>query len=791
MSIDKENIIEQDAATLYRDDMVKYLIIINRRRAFPDVIDGFKPIQRRLIYDMFKQGATSFKNRIKSSAIVGDTMKNFSGHGDSGTYGALEPMASWYKVKMPLIATKGNWGSIMGDGPAAARYTEAGLTDFCFENVIGELRDSKGVVDWVDNYSRTTYEPEFLPVRLPLLLINGSFGIGVGIATNIPTHNLVEVCEETRKLIKNPNHSPYLVPDCCQPCKILGDEKTFKQICRTGTGKYRVRGNVTTGEQKGHPMIYIHSLPDGVSTSKVIDKLNDIVAAKQLPMIQDIFDASTSNVDIRIKLRKGSDPNYVIQVLYTKTDVETPVSVNFQVVQGVNPKRMGYKEYLNSFIQQRATTKFRLYCNKLKDSTTRWNQLTAYIKIMESGKLDQLVKMIRKNKSISTDELTEFLIKKIKVNDLQAKFILDTNIARLSEGYYKKYKNELKELVPMMEYYRSVVEGNGSAILKEIDHELLEIEKKYGTPRLCTIMRSSDDTNIPKGTFKVIITKKNMIRKIPDADKLNVIRGDDPKFVIRGDNRESILLFDNKGKVFKLPIHKIPVTDKSAMGTDVRILCKNLTANIIAVYYEPTIKKIVDGKRKHFLTIVTRYNTIKNVDLNDFVNVSPSGLMYSKIKDMDEVTGLGIVPGDLDIIIYSKQKALRTSMKQLPIFKRSATGNKAMNTNSEVEGVGVVYPDTEHIVVITEKGRINKFAASGLSAHRRGGAGMNVIKLKPGDSIRSIFGATDRDEIRIVTTDGVIEIPVADIKLRTSVAPGDQIPKFKGTIIRCDLMAKK
>lgn len=791
-----ETIKELEAGTSYRDDMVKYLIIVNRRRAFPEIKDGLKPVQRRVIYDMFWQGAISYNKRIKSASITGHTSGKLHPHGDIGIYPVLEPLANWYSCKMPLIAPHGNWGSLAGDKPAAARYTEAGLSDFGYDCIIGELKDNQNVVDWVSNFDLTCKEPEYLPVKVPLLLINGTFGIGVGVNSNIPPHNLVEVLEATRALIRNPNANITLVPDHCQPCKVIGTKKDFDNICKYGSGKYKVRGQINTEmvkinkkDKEDHPALRIVSLPDNVTTSSVMEKLDAMMLAKQLPMIHDIRDSSNYNgVNILIVLKKGSDPNYVKEILYAKAVVQVSVSVNFQVVDGVEPKRVGYKEYLLSFIENRRMTKFRLYCNKLKVAKTRWHQLTAYIRLIESGKIDNVIAMIKKQTNIDDTYLIEYLIKNIKVTDLQAKFILNTDIRRLSIGYLKKYKEEFNKIEAEMPKYVEAITGDKSIILNEIDQELAEIEKKYGSPRLCKITSASDENNIPKGIFKIVISKRNYIRKIPDTDKVGVVRGDDPKFILRVDNTENILIFDNKGKVFKLPVNKIPVTDKMAAGTDIRVLIKNLTSDVIAVYYEPMLKQIVESKHKHYITVVTKFNAIKKLDMEDFLNVSPSGLLYSKLVDPDEVSGIAIVPAELDIVVYSQQKALRTSLKNIPLLKRNSIGNKAMNTNNEIEGLSVIYPKTNFIVVVTKKGKINKFAISGFGAHDRAKSGINVIKLSPGDEIKAIFGANDTDKIKIITSLNVIEVPVSDIKLRTSVAAGDSISLKGSNIVRCDLI---
>ena len=381
-----ERITESSCKEQYISDMVKYSIIVNRRRAIPSVQDGLKQVQRKIIFDMYDIGATSYEKRKKSAKVVGDTLGNWYGHGDQALYGSIEPLTNWWKCKVPLIAGHGNFGNLCGDGPAAMRYTEAGLSEFGYECVIGELAEAKYVVDWVDNFDGTRKEPEYLPAKLPVLMVNGAFGIGVGITTNIPTHNLTEVLEATRALIKNPKADICLIPDHCQPLLIFDTD--WKKINKLGYGSYTVRGIVERGEEKGYPVLYIKSLPDNVPTTNIMDKLYDMVENKQLPMVKDIIDFSGKTVDIHIILKKGADINYVEEILYNKTQVQCSTTVNFEVVDGVNHMRMSYKDYLLKFIEFRETTKFRLYCNKLKVAKTRWPQLTAYIKLIESGKKD-------------------------------------------------------------------------------------------------------------------------------------------------------------------------------------------------------------------------------------------------------------------------------------------------------------------------------------------------------------------------------------------------------------------
>ena len=784
-----ERILEKSTKKAYEDDMVKYSIIVNRRRAFPETRDSLKIGQRRTLFDLYKQGATAV-HRIKVAAVTGDTTKLFHPHGTSSVYTCLVSLQNWYKCKVPLIIGQGNWGTIMGDGAAAERYIEAGLSDFALECVIGEIKDSKGIVDWVDNYTRTTQEPEYLPVKVPLLLINGSFGIGVGMAVNIPPHNLVEVLSETRKVLKNPNHQVFLIPDHCQPCHLINTN--WKEICNTGRGTYKVRGHIDITEEKGYPTIHIRSIPDNIYSDNITDKLEAMVLDKQLPMVKDINDQSISSkkiVDIVVTLKKGADPNYVKEVIYAKTAVQSSVSVNFEAVDGVDPVRYNYSSYIRAFLDMRMMTKFRLYCNKLSDNMTRTHQLIAYIKIIESGEIDNIIKMIKKQVTINEDELIEFLIKKIGVTDLQAKFILATDIKRLSKGYLQKYKDELATLEKDQVLLRAAITDDGTIIRNDIDKELSDIMKKYGSPRLCDVI-DGNDQNIPKGIFKLVVTERNYIRKIPDNDKVGIVKKDNPKFILRVDNTENVLLFDNKGKVFKLPVSKVPVTDRNSAGIDIRLLSKNLTADIISVFYEPMIKNIAESSRKHYFTVVTKENVIKKMDMEDFLSVNLSGLMYTKLKDTDEVVGIVLAPSDLDIVIYSNQKALRTPLKQIPLVKRNASGSKAMNTTSPIEGISVIYPNDDYVVVITENGRMNKFQITGLGQHDRAKAGNNVIKLDANDNIKSIFSVSDKNKIRVVTSEGPIEVPVESIKCKSAIAAGDKVINTKScNIIRCDVIS--
>ena len=786
-----ERIIERSAEEMYIQDQAKYSIVVNRRRAIPAVQDGLKVVQRRVVYGAYKRHLTKPSAHAKSARLVGDVMGELHPHGDSSIYEAIVTLASWYKVKYPIFYAYGNWGNVSGAGAASMRYTETSLTEFGNDVIIDELAQSNNIVNWLDNYTRDSKEPEYLPAKLPMLLINGAFAIGVGMAMSMPPFNLGEIVDSIIKLINNPNSKVELIPDLPQSCELICDN--WKTINDTGSGSFKVRGKIVTEQdKKGNYTLRIISLPDQVNTTTVYDKIMAMIADKQLPMIKDVFNSlKDKKPDIIIKLRPGADPGYVKQVIYAKTPVQQSVNVNFEAVSpnGIDLKRYSFKEYLLEFIDQRMNTKFRLYCNKLQQVMTRHLQVDAFVKVLQSKEFDKIMGMIRKYNGTDVDPIIEYMIKTCNISDIQAKFILTRTLPQLSKGHLKGYIEERKELQQKIDLYMSYVTDDGTNIKNIIIEELKELKKKYNTPRLCQVISTAHENDIPKGTFKVVVTERNYIRKIPDVDKVGIVRKDNPKFILRVDNTQNILLFDNKGRVFNLPVHKIPITDKSGPGTDIRTIIKNATADIISVFYEPIFKKISESGNKHYLTVLTKSNIIKKLDIEDFLNVSPSGLIYSKIKPEDEVVGVSLIPHNLDIAICSGKKVLRCKLKDIPLYKRNAAGSKAMGTDSPLNGMSPLYPDSTDIVVVTKNGKFNRFNIALLNCLQRGRKGSTVIKLDSTDEIIAVFGVNETDKIRLLTSEGVEEVLVSDIKVKSSIAAGTKMIQNKSAVIvRADVV---
>lgn len=794
-----ERIIDKNMYDQYVEDMRRYGIYVILRRAVADYRDGLKPVQRRILYTMYNDIKCT-NSTVKSARIVGDVLGKYHPHGDSSAYGAMEPMANWYKVNCPSIYGQGNWGTIQGDKPAAMRYTEAKLSQFGIDCVIGDLQESYNVVDWSETYDNKNMEPDFLPVRVPLLLINGTFGIAFGIKCYIPPHNINEVIDATIELIDNPSANPILIPEQNQRCEIINTD--FKSICNTGHGTFKVRGIIECKEMdyknKGkRQALIIKSLPDNVDLYTITDKLNKLVESKKLIQIEDVRD--DSYVDKRteqdvleyvIFLKKGADPNYVKECMYKYTALQSSYTVNFEVLVENKCTRLSYKDYINTFIEFRKLTKFRLYQNLLQQVETKLHEKDAYIKVLESGEIDKIIDMIKKQKSVDDTYIMEYLIKKLDITDLQAKFIINANLKKLSIGYLDKYKQEASELVTKINTYTELL-VNEKALTDIIKQELITYKNKYGKPRLCKVVSSAKETSIPAGEFKIVITENNYIKKVQVNEIVSSYKGDNPKHILKVDNRESLLLFDDRGKVFKLPVYIIPFTDKNSLGIDVRSLCKNLTSNIKTVIYEPVLNTIKGKKYKFFVCILTKLGNIKKIDIEDLLSVPNSGIIYMKLDNNDYIVSVNIVPDKSDIIIFSNNKALRINIDEVPHQRRNTKGMKSMSSDV-VDGLSVINSDSTDVVVLTNNGKINRFSILALPLSNRNRAGSKVIKLSGDDYIRDIYAVNIYDSIAIFTTGDKAVIPVSELPEGSSISAGKKFISTKNTpIIRTTIVKGK
>ena len=786
----KDNITQIDARKSYMENMTRYSLYILYDRYVPDIRDGLKPVQRRILYAMWNDiKCVSISTKRKSANTVGTVIAKYHSHSDSSVYGAMKPLTNWFEIKEPLLTYDSNSGSLQGGPQAAMRYTESYLSKFAMDCVIGDLVESRQAVDWQNTFDNHTIEPESLPVKIPLLLVNGTFGIAIGHKIEVPHHSLNDVIDATIAVMHDPKAKVVLIPDPCQRCEIIDTD--WKKISNSGFGYFTERGIIETthDNKKGIDTLHIKSVPDLIFSDAVVEKIEKLIKENKLVQISDIQDHSTEDeLDIRLILKKGSDPNYVKQVLYSNTSLEDTKRVNMEVIDGIDIKRVSYKAYIAYFLEYRRSVKFRMYNFRIQKAETRLHQIDTYIKILESGDVENIVHMIRNQSSMEESYLVSWLMKKLKITDLQAKFVLHTEIGRLSKGHLNKYKAEQKELQKAVTGYINIV-THDELIDKEIEAELLDIKARYGRPRRSILISKSEADNIPGGTVKVVVTENNFIKKLQLNDPITSFKGDQPKCVCTGDNSKDILLFDQMGKVFRLPISKIPFTDKHSPGLDVRMILKKLTSNIISMMYLPIIEEL-DGKTsKYFLVTVTKQRLIKRMDLADIINTTPSGIIYSKLNAGDMVCDILIAGMKSDIVVYTKSKALRIPLAEVPYQKRTTLGNLVMKANDTIDGISVITSTTKDVVVVTANGRFNRIDQDALPRSQRNKAGSRVIKLGKGDYIMNIFSCHGDDKmLRVIRPDEVVMINVSDIPIGSSVSTGAKL--CKNGIIKVELINK-
>ena len=791
-----EKIILKNVSDAYVDDMVRYSIETNRRRAFPDYKDGLKLVQRRTLYAMAFQ-LPCVDKLVKTAQVVGKVMGELHPHGDSSIADVAMNLSRWWDNYIPLIYSESNIGSMQGDKSAHMRYTEVMLSKFAVDVIFKEMKETPNIVDWTSTFTGDGVEPEYLPVKVPLLLINGVHGIGTGKATSIPSHNINEVIDATVKLIDNPNAQVVLIPDQCMACEII--DTNWKRISNSGNGSFTVRGVVTIevadkGKANEHYMLVVRSVPDGATLDDGKDtgihyQINKLVADGKLPQVVDLVeDSHDKDLRYQIHLKKGADPNYVRDFLYKTTNLQKPQNVNFEVLNGIEPMtRMSYKSYLQAFIEQRKITKYRYYCLKLQKARTKLHEKEICIMLIKSGKVNEINKKIQKSKSKNDQELIDWLIGLFKITDLQAKFILNYPFKNLAPFHLKQYEEEAKKYKEIdNECMNKIL--HPELILQEIKDELLEIKQEYGFPRKSRVISEAEIFDIPQGTFNIVITENSYIKKLPVNESIGAYKGDKPVLITKAENTSDIIFMTSQGRGFKYPVHKIPITEKNSLGIDVRILIKGISSEIVSMFDAEVIKSLANLRQKHYAILVTKGNYIKKLDLNDILISTQSGVIMTKLNPGDSVKDVIISSNKNDIVIYSKKKALRCKMESVPNYKRNTLGVYAMKTDEEIDGISVINPKATDIVVVTESGRINKFDISGLPLADRYTSGNRVIKLGKTDSIVSIFSTTDNNHIRVVTKNTIHDILVKDIPRTSSISPGTKLIPIKGDlIVKCVL----
>lgn len=778
------------------NSFLRYSMSVLIDRALPDVRDGLKPVNRRILYAMEKNGWKAPHATVKSARIVGEVMGKYHPHGDSSIYDAMVNLAQSWKMRYTLVEGQGNFGSMDGDEPAASRYTEARM-DKVGSELLADI--DKNTVDFRDNFDGTEKEPVVLPSALPNILLNGQMGIAVGMATNIPPHNLREVVDATVAQIDNPDITldelmQYVKgPDFPTGAEVYGGEP-MRRAYETGRGSVTIRAVANIEERKnGRFNIVITEVPYGMSKEGFVDKVRELVLAKKLDHIADARDESArGKIRIVVELKKDAFPKKILNQLYKMTGLQTTFHYNvLALVDGIQPKVMGLKEILAEFIKHRQKvirrrTEFDL--NKAKERA----HILEGLKIALDH-IDEVIKTIRE----SYDDADKRLMERFGLSEVQAAAILAMQLRRLQGLERDKIENELNELHELIKKLEAIL-ADENEVLRVVKEELIAARDKFGDDRRSKIINHElgkfvEEDLIPDEESVVLLTAQGYVKRVLQSDFKKQNRGgkgrrgmttkeeDVIDTIITANSHDFLLFFTSQGRVFRIKAYEIPQSSLIAKGTAaVNLLSMHPDEKITAV-----IKQGSEAGENGFLFMATTKGTIKKTALKDYENIRTNGLITIKLDDGDELRWVRGTTGENDIIIStSAGQAVRFNEKEVRPMGRAARGVRGvrLRPNDTVVGMDVVSdPDNQKLIVMATKGYGKMTAATNFPPHKRGGVGVKVAavtaKTGPIAAVHTLDPAAK--EIIMMSTSGqAIRVAVKDIPTLGRATQGVRVMKL-------------
>lgn len=779
------------------DSFLRYSMSVIIDRALPDVRDGLKPVHRRILYSMNQNGNRSTSKFVKSARIVGDVMGKYHPHGDSAIYNSMVRLAQPWSLRYPLVQGQGNFGSMDGDEAAAMRYTEARMAKPA-DDMLVDI--DKETVDFRDNFDGSEREPVVLPAKLPNLLLNGQIGIAVGMATNIPPHNLGELVDASVELIDNEEATiddllkHVKGPDFPTGATIYGGAP-MRQAYQTGRGSVMMRAEATIEEtSRGRHQIVVTEVPYGVNKAALIEKIAELVKDKKITGISDLRDESArGEVRVVIELKKDSYPKKLLNQLYKLTALQTSFSFNMlALVDGIQPRILGLEEMLSEFIKHRQQVVRRRTEYELRKAKERAHILEGYKIALDH--IDEVIKTIRASKT--QDEAEKALIAKFKLSEIQAKAILAMQLRRLTGLEREAIENELAELTKLISKLEGIL-ADEKEILKLIKAELLEMKERYGDERRSKVInhelgKFSDEELIPEEDSVVLLTTENYIKRTLLSDYRRQNRGgkgrrgmttkeeDIITQLIPASTHDYLLFFTNKGRVFRLKAYEVPAAGLTAKGV--------AAVNLLQLQPEERITSIIkqekDSSDEGYLFMATMKGTVKKTPLKDYANIRTNGLIAIKLDEGDELRWIKRTTGDNDVIIStSAGQAVRFSEKDARPIGRSARGVRGvrLRPNDWVVGMDIVESDDQTLLVISEKGFGKRTKVSQFPTHKRGGVGIKaaVVTAKTGPIISVQSLSDDMTEALLISENGqTIRLSLDDIKLLGRTTQGVTIMRL-------------
>jgi len=751
-----------------KDSFLDYSMSVIVARAIPDVRDGLKPVHRRVLYTLFEEGMTPDKKHQKSANAVGAVMGHYHPHGDSAIYDTMVRMAQDFTYRHPLVDGHGNFGSIDGDGAAASRYTEAKLAKISMEL----LRDlNKDTVDFMENYDGQRKEPTVLPSRFPNILVNGNMGIAVGMATNIPPHNLGEVIDGCIAYIDNPNME---VIDLMQYIKgpdfptggiILGNSG-IKRAFETGKGTITIRSKVEIEEHNGKEQIVITELPYQVNKKALITRIAELVRDKVIDGISNLSDLSAlEGIKIVIDIKREANANVVLNNLYKHTQLQMSYGINFLMLVDGRPRILGLKTILEKYIDHQKQVIYRRCQFDLKKYQARLHILDG-LKIALDH-IDEVVSIIRNAKE--DEEALNKLMETFGLSEAQANAILEMKLRRLTGLAKEAIENEISELQKLVNELTEIL-GSEEKILKVIKEELLEIKNKYADDRKTLIDMTAvdyieDEALIPRENVVVTLTNKGYIKRVPvDTYKIQHRGGvgvkgmttNEEDFVeqmLNTGSHDYVLFFTTKGKVYRMKGYEIPEFGRQSKGLPIVNLL-NLDKDEIIT----SLLKITDEDDSKYLVFATKQGFIKRTDINEFTNIRNNGKKFITLRDDDELISVKKTKGTDEILMASSNgRMVRFEEKNIRVMGRSAAGVHGINLDGGyLVGMEIANNDQE-VLVVTEKGYGKKTPLEEYRITNRGGKGVKTLNITDKNGSIVAFKTVDNDkDLMIITDTGII-----------------------------------
>ncbi|MEA2678658.1 MAG: gyrase subunit [Candidatus Binataceae bacterium] len=789
--------IEDDMRQSYLD----YAMSVNIGRALPDVRDGLKPVHRRILYAMFREGLLSSRRYSKCAGVVGEVLKRYHPHGDSAVYDSLVRMAQTFSMRYPLIDGQGNFGSIDGDPPAAYRYTECRLTRLA-ERMLADI--DKDTVDFVDNFDGSQQEPEFLPAQIPNLLINGSDGIAVGMATNIPPHNLGEICAALLKLIENPDLTMEELleivpgPDFPTGGQLLGRE-VIRQAYLTGRGilTMRAKAMIETDKRSSRASIIVREIPYQINKTRLIERIADLVNEKRIEGISDLRDESDRDgMRIVIELKRDAEPKIVLNQLYKLTQMQESYGLIMLAIHEGRPRELNLREMLQEFLRHRQRVIIRRSQFELRQAEARLHVLEGLLIALRN--LDAVIKLIRASADAETARTG--LMQQFGLSQIQAQAILDLTLRRLTSLERGKIEAEHKETQETIERLREIL-GDEREQMRIIAEELTDIRKEFADERKTQIIEAEGDFSIEdlivEEDVLVTVTHGGYIKRTPVSVYRTQRRGGRGKIgagasaedlvehLVAVGTHDRLLFFTSAGKVYEKKAYELPEGGRASRGRSIANLLSLANDETLSAFLP--VPKDIKGK---YVFFATRRGLVKKTDLDQFDNIRGSGIIAINLEDGDKLIGVRITDGDQHIVLSTREgQAIRFKEEEVRPMGRGTYGNLGMDLErdkktaemfDEVVSIAVARED-ETLLTVSERGFGKRTEAAEYRLTHRGGKGvitMNVTERT--GKVVNVRQVGSDDTVVLITDHGqVIRLAAKQVRITGRNAQGVHLVKLE------------